>query len=374
MRILQVSKFFPPVLGGIESAAWELTEGLNRAGHAADVLCSHHRWPGERSRAEMGYSITRAGSLGRILSTSMAPSMPLQMARVRRRYDVVHVHLPDPLAGMSCLIGRPCGVLVLHWHSDVVRQRRAMKLYGPLQEWLLRRADAIIATSSPYADSSPALQSWRHKVHVIPIGIGDDTARVSRTRVAEIRRRVRGRRIVFALGRMTYYKGFDHLLTAASNLSDDTVVLIGGEGEMSNSLRARVAREGLSGKVQFLGHVPDHELADHFEACDLFCMPSTVRAEAYGVAMLEAMVHAKPVVASDIAGSGVPWVNQHGITGFNVPPGDPAALAVAIRRVLDDDSLRASMGSAARHRYLRNFTSSAMTAATLNLYQELTQT
>lgn len=372
MRILQVSKFYPPVLGGIESAAWELTEGLNRAGHRTDVLCSFHRWPGERSRAEAGYDIIRAGSLGRVLSTSMAPSMPWHLARLRGAYDVVHVHLPDPLAGMACLLGRPGGRLVLHWHSDVVRQRRAMKLYGPLQDWLLRRADAVIATSQPYADSSPALQPWRQKVHVIPIGISDDRAQVNPARVQEIRRSVRGRRIVFALGRMTYYKGFDHLVSAAARLPEDTVVLIGGDGEMAEPLRSRIAREGLAGRVQLVGHVPDHELADHFEACDVFCMPSTVRAEAYGVAMLEAMVHAKPVIASDIAGSGVPWVNQHGLTGYNVAPGDAEALAAAIRRVLDDEPGRQAMGSAARQRYLHNFTSAGMTAATLDLYQRLT--
>ena len=75
------------------------------------------------------------------------------------------------------------------------------------------------------------------------------------------------------------------------------------------------------------GHINDHELASHFEACDIFCMSSTVRAEAYGVAMLEAMMMGKPAVASDIAGSGVPWVNRHGETGLNVPPAT-AALSV----------------------------------------------
>jgi glycosyltransferase involved in cell wall biosynthesis len=371
MRVLQVSKFFPPVLGGIESAAWELTEGLGRAGHEVEVLCSHHRWPGLESHAEAGYRVTRVGSLGRILSTSMAPTMPWQLARRRGDFDIVHLHMPDPMAGVAYLLGRPGGRLVLHWHSDVVRQRQAMRLYAPLQDWLLRRADAVIATSQPYADSSPALRPWRAKVHVIPIGISDDTHRVDATRVAAIRHGVRGRRIVFALGRMTYYKGFEHLVEAAALLPDDIVVRIGGDGEMAESLRVRIARQGLAGKVQLIGHVPDHELADHFEACDLFCMPSTLRAEAYGVAMLEAMVHGKPVVASAIEGSGVPWVNQHGITGYNVRPADPAALAQAIRGVLDDpDQLRA-MGQAARHRYLHNFTSSAMTAATLELYERL---
>ena len=371
MRVLQVSKFYPPVMGGIEAVAWELTEGLNRAGVRTDVLCSAQAPRGTREQAASGYDICRAGSWGMLLSTSVAPSMPVHLARMAREADIVHLHMPDPMAAAALMAVRTEARVVVHWHSDVIRQRRALKLYEPLQTWVLRRADAVIATSPPYAESSEPLRAWQSKVEVIPIGISDNRGAACSVQAGELRRRFRGRHIVFALGRMTYYKGFEVLIDAAAALPDDCAVLIGGEGELLDHYRTLVARRGLAGKVHLLGHINDNDLASHFEACDVFCMSSTLRAEAYGVAMLEAMVMGKPIVATDIAGSGVPWVNQHGVTGLNVPAGDAQALAGALLGLLADDAARARLGQGARDRYERDFQAARMTEQTLALYGRL---
>ena len=375
MRVLQLSKFFPPVLGGIETVAWELAEGLNRSGVGTDVLCADQRPRGRRETLQAAagarYEVWRSGSFGRLLSTSVAPSMPWTLSALAPRYDIVHVHMPDPMAAVSVWAARPRGRLVVHWHSDVIRQRLALRAYRPLQDWLLARADAVIATSEPYARSSEPLARWQHKVHVIPIGISDNHSQACSEKAAAIRRRLRGRRIVFSLGRMTYYKGFDVLIDAAAALPDDVVVLVGGEGELLDTYRHRVAERGLAGKVQLLGHIADDELPSHFEACDVFCMPSTVRAEAYGVAIVEAMVMGKPVVATDIPGSGVPWVNVHGQTGLNVPVRHPQALSEALVSLLADAALRERLGRQARQRYEEQFNSALMTSRVLAMYRAL---
>jgi len=87
--------------------------------------------------------------------------------------------------------------------------------------------------------------------------------------------------------------------------------------------------------------------------------------------MVEAMVMGKPVVATDIRGSGVPWVNVHGVTGFNTPVSDPASLASALNTLLNDPDLRRRMGVAARARYLREFNADWMTDMTIRLYESL---
>lgn len=368
MNVLQVSKFYWPVMGGIEKVAWELVEGLVQAGVETGVLCSHQR-PVTQVDAFPGYRVVRAASLGILLSTSMAPVMARQLHRMAAACDVVHVHMPDPMAAAAVWAVRPRARVVVHWHSDVVRQRHAMRLYAPLQTWLLRRADAIVATSEPYAAASSALQFWRDKVTVIPIGISDNFARASSEKATVIRRRFGDRRVVFALGRMTYYKGFEVLIRAAAELPDDCVVLIGGDGELLAHYRAQVEALGLQHKVCMLGHVSFDDLPSYFLACDVFCMPSTVRAEAYGVAMVEAMVMGKPIVASDIAGSGVPWVNTG--TGLNMPVGQPGPLARGLLQILDDDALRERFGAAARERYLLEFNAGLMTRRTLGLYDRL---
>ena len=371
MRVLQLGKFFPPVRGGIETATQALADGLCARGVEVDVLVAHTGWCTQRARATGGYGIVRAGSAGQLLSTSMAPRLPLELAAQAGRYDVVHVHMPDPLAAVAVWWARPRGHVVLHWHSDVVRQRLAMALYGPLQRWLLARADAVIATSEPYAEASEALRPWRHKVHVIPLGIAAPRPRLESARVAAFRSAHAGRRLVAALGRMTHYKGFDVLVDAAAALPADTRVLIAGAGEGLQALRARVDTLGLQDRVRLLGPLDDGDVPALLEAAELFCLPSTGRAEAFGLAMLEAMAMGRAVVCSSIPGSGVPWVSRDGETGLCVPPRDAAALAGALRRLLQDPALAARMGQAGRARFETTFQAAAMVDATLALYRSL---
>ncbi|SHL95507.1 glycosyltransferase [Rhizobacter sp. OV335] len=371
MKILQFSKFYPPVIGGIESVAFELTEGMNKQGVETDVLCAHTGLGTQRERSAAGYRIVRAGSLGKLLSTSMSPALLLETRRMCGDYDVIHVQMPDPMAALALWFARPRAKIVLHWQSDVINQRRALKLYEPLQSWLLRRADAIIATTPPYAEASPALQAWKSKVEVIPLGITPIDSRGAADKAGALRQRFGGRKIVFSLGRMIYYKGFDVLIDAARLLPADAVVVVGGGGELLQTYRDRVAAEGLAGRIEFVGRIPDEDIPGYFEAASVFCLSSIVRAEAYGVVLLEAMAMGKPIVTTDIPGSGVPWVNQHEVTGLNVPVSDGRAMAAALTRILQDDALAARFGAAGKDRFLTQLTAESMVSRTLSLYRRL---
>lgn len=371
MRVLHLSKFFPPVFGGIEVVTWELAEGLREAGVDVEVLCANQARATVHEHAAAGYPVTRAGSWGQLLSTSMSPALLHELRRRHSAQDIVHVHMPDPMAAVAIWAARPTARIVVHWHSDVIRQRAAQRLYRPLQDWLLARADAIIATSEPYARASASLAPWLGKVVVVPIGLSSRRFPAHAQDAGVVRLGSRWRRVVFALGRMTYYKGFEVLIEAARQLPDDCGVIIGGHGERLEALRQRVRQAGLQDRVELPGHIPDDQLASYFEACHVFCMPSTLRSEAYGVAMVEAMALGRPVVASDIAGSGVPWVNQHGRTGLNVPVGDAAALAASLSRLLADEDLRLELGQGARRRYEEEFNAARMTQRVLALYRDL---
>jgi rhamnosyl/mannosyltransferase len=371
MKVLQVSKFYPPVRGGIESVTFELAEGLNQAGLPTDVLCANTSAMTRHEQATAGYQVIRAASLGNLLSTSVSPMLALNTQRLVSRYDVVHVHMPNPMAALALWLARPRATVVVHWHSDVVQQRISLPLYAPLQRWMLQRADAIIATSQRYLEASAALQPWLDKTHVIPIGVTDQIGRVQAHRVAEIRQRFHGKRLVFALGRMIYYKGFEVLIEAARQLPEDVVVMIGGEGHLMDELRRLQAQHGVQDKVVLLGHIDGADVHNYFAACDVFCLPSTARSEAFGLVMVEAMAMGKPVVSADIAGSGVQWVNDIGVTGLGVPVRSPQGLARALLQLLDDDELRLRQGAAARRRFLQEFRAQGMINKTVALYDRL---
>ncbi|HSI56664.1 MAG TPA: glycosyltransferase [Ideonella sp.] len=371
MKVLQLSKFYPPERGGMESAVHELVGGLNGAGWATDVLCAHRDWRTVCEQHDAGYRVVRAGSLGTLMSTSVSPALLAQVCLLASDYRLIHVHMPNPAAAMALWLARPRGRVVVHWHSDVVRQQRALKLYESLQCWLLHRADLIVATSQPYAQASKALAPWQKKVAVVPLGIGDNARRVDARRVAQLRAAYPDKKMVFSLGRMVAYKGFDVLIDAAALLPDDTVVVVGGGGPLLETHRAQVAARGLQAKVHLAGPIAEDDLPNYHHAADLFCMPSTTRAEAFGVAMLEAMAAGRPVVCSDIAGSALPWVNQHGVTGYTVHPGAPRPLAEAIKHALADTDQLHRLGAAARERYLQHFTASTMIERFTAMYRQL---
>ncbi len=371
MKTLQISKFYPPVMGGIESVAFEIAEGMSQLGLKSDVLCSNMSSETTSEVSAAGYRIVRAGSWGKLLSTSMSPALILKVKQMCDDYDIIHVHMPDPMAALAVWIARPRGRIVLHWHSDVVNQRRALKLYEPLQDWLMRRADAIIATTRAYAESSPALRAWKSKVHVVPIGVSPLSANHAHTHAQTLRQRYPGKKIVFSLGRMTYYKGFDVLISAARSLPDDAIVLVGGGGELLQRYRDRVRSESLSEKIEFVGRIPDDEILGYFAASTIFCLSSIVRAEAYGVVLIEAMAMGLPIVATDIPGSGVPWVNQHGVTGLNVAVGDPDALARALCTLLENPDVATQFGRAGQARYLERLTAATMVESIVELYRQV---
>jgi rhamnosyl/mannosyltransferase len=372
MRVLQLTKFFAPFRGGIESVVLELTTGLEQHGVRTDVLCANHE-PGatRRETSPEGFGITRVKSFGKVLSTSVAPAMVTELARVGDAYDIIHVHLPDPLTNLALFLARPKARLVVHWHSDVVQQKTALKFYAPLQEWLLRRADAIIATSEPYWRASPWLPKYRDKIRTVPIGIRDAFNGNASPLASQVRRRFPGDKLVFALGRMVYYKGFEHLVDAAKHLPANFTIVIGGVGDLMPALRARIVSAGLADRVLLIGSIGEEELQAHFDAADIFCLPSTERSEAFGVVLLEAMAASKPVVATNIAGSGVPWVTLDGVTGYNTATGDAQALAVAIQRIAGNPELAKALGAAARARYLELFTADRMVSNVQAVYEEL---
>ena len=140
--------------------------------------------------------------------------------------------------------------------------------------------------------------------------------------------------------------------------SVDAELWIGGRGPLTESFRQAARDAGVADRVRFLGFIPDAELVAYYDACDVFCMPSTERAEQFGLVQLEAMHCGKPVVATRL-GTGVEYVTLDEVTGLLVEPGNEQALAQALNRLLGDPALRTRLGEAGRRRVAEEFSVSA---------------
>ena len=364
LSVLQVGKFYPPEVGGLETHLELLCAGLARDVEVSVVVANR----GRRTVTEQmaGLPVTRAAPWANLFGAPLCPGMIGQIRRSKA--DIVHLHLPNPGAVMAYLLSGRQGLLVATWHSDTIRQKRLGRLFAPIEGRLLDRCAALIASSPAYVESSPVLSARRGLCRVIPYGIAPERfAEPNEPAVAELRRRY-GPRIVLAVGRMVYYKGFQHLIRAMTSV-EATLVLV-GDGPLRASLEKLVEEFDLEKRVVLAGRASNEQLAALYHACDVFVLPSVARSEAFGIVQTEAMACGKPVINTRI-NSGVGFVSVDGETGISVPPADPAALAAAINRLLEDDALRRRMGEAAASRVREHFSAVRMVERTLELYREV---
>ncbi len=362
MHILHVYKdFAPPIHGGMERHMALMCRFQRQWAQVRALVCSRCRQT--RVIERDGTEVTEVGEWGRFQSAPFAPSFPWHLRRLAG--DVTVIHCPNPTAELAWLLARPKGMLVVRYQSDVVRQATAMKLYRPFLMQFLRQADIILPASTQYLETSPILRSMRAYCRVVPLGIlPDEFQHPNPGRVTALREQY-GAFVLFS-GRHRYYKGLRYLVEAAPRIR--AKVVIAGDGPERDGCMARARELGVD--IAFPGVLNQADLVDHLHACAVFAFPSVERSEAFGISMLEAQACGKPVVATRL-GTGVELVNRHGVTGLNVPPRDPDALADALNTLLEDPEKRAALGASARRRVETEFNAETVARQEFRIYEEV---
>lgn len=367
-RILHVGKFFPPVPGGIETYLADLLVASLDAGlEAAALVHQPYRPAAPVPSRYTQLPLFTTPSYGQLLYAPISPGFPLALHHAIRSFrpNLLHLHLPN-VSAFSALALPSARRLpwVVHWHADVggtalsKRVRAAYPLYRPLEQAVLRRSQRIIATSSSYLAASQALAAWQERCRIVPLG-------VCANRLPEVdpSQRTQARKAwpqpdglcVLAAGRLTYYKGFEVLLEALARTEPTVNLILVGTGPLAPRLERIVRERRLEQRLRLAGYRTDSELQALMAACDVLCLPSIDRSEAFGIVLMEAMRYGKPVIASDIPGSGVGWVVREGGHGLLVLPRDAPALAGALERMLREPALRTQFQENARTGFAHRF-------------------
>src|SRR6202022_1893671 len=206
--------------------------------------------------------------------------------------------------------------------------------------------------SSETMASAPELERHRQKIEVLPYGVSPRLGGPGKRLDGGAVRRHDGPLRLLFVGRLVYYKGIDVLLKALA-LAPEADLRIIGDGADRVQLEALSSQLGVAGRTQFVGPLADRELQQAYMDADVFVLPSVSRAEAFGLAMVEAMSNGVPAISTSL-GTGTDWVNLDGVTGLVVQPGDATALAEAIE-VLRDADVRARLGAGAFDRTQKMF-------------------
>jgi len=336
-KILQINKFYYPWLGGVETVVKDIADSLNgQPDWQVDVLVCQTK--GGRTVENInGATVYRAASYGKLLGMPVSLDFFRLLKRIWNDYDQIIIHHPFPLVNLALpfLAKKP---LVIWYHCDIVRQKISKLPFLPFINYGLRQAKLILASSQRLIDFSKPLGRYKNKCRVVYFGLKLDDYQLDETiknQAQTIHQQYAvNNKLILSVGRLVYYKGFEYLIAAMAD--NNYGLLIVGQGPEADKLRQLINHYNLNERVQIIPAVADTR-------------PYYAASEAFGIVQLEAMAYGKPVVNTDLP-TGVPEISLDGQTGLTVPPQDSAALATAIKKILDDPELAEGYGQAAGQR------------------------
>lgn len=354
-KILQLSNYYYPEVGGIEKIAQLITKALKGSFDIKVVCFTHERE--DRTDYIDGIEIKRFGSKMKIASQQVSFTILFELKKIIELYnpDYIIIHLPNPFLDyllQKCLkqINKNIKIIV-YWHSDIVKQRIGEKLFRKQTLKLLKGAYKIVCTSPNYIDGSYYLSMFRSKCVVVPNCVDEDNLKVTKeveNGVQLLKEKYKDKIICVGIGRQVPYKGFEYLIEAMKRIDNKyELFLLGRKGESTSSIKKE--SKNLP-NIHLVGEVSDLNRKIYLAACDIFCFPSITKNEAFGIALAEGMYFDKPAITFTIPGSGVNYVNLNKETGIEVPNRDIMELSKAIQFLGEDRSTRLEYGKNAGKR------------------------
>jgi glycosyltransferase involved in cell wall biosynthesis len=394
-RICILTETYHPVVGGGETQARSLAEGLAVRGH--EVFLITRRSDPELPRTERvgGIQVHRLppSGPGHLKKWALLVSSLIALLRLRRSYDLVFVSgfrvlgvaavLVSRLQNKSCILkADSLGEMSGEFFRDglaslgLSSQSRLFRALLALRNRILHRADGFVSISSVVEEELLRSGVPRERAHRIPNSVDVDRfSPATRSERAGLRSRLSlppCATIVTFVGRLVSHKGLPLLLRVWKDLHahhpDALLLLVGGGGldlhNCEQELREYVAEQQLTECVRFTGDVEN--VADYLRASDAFVFPT--EAEAFGIALVEAMACALPVVAA--RAGGVIDILEPG-SGLSVAAGDFAELRDAIDTLLRDPSLGARLGAGARRTAAERYSGDAVVDRYCSLFREV---
>lgn len=349
MHILQVTPYFFPHFGGVESHVLGLSENLIKMGHDVEVVTSRYsRMP--ETETLNGIRITRLPQWINMYNTPIVTSIR-QFVR-RTHADIIHVHSPPPFTERFAAkgakeAGKP---FVVTHHCDLelkgIFGNTAVNFYQNfLGKYPLEKADRVISTTESYATTSRTL--WDTDVTVIPNAV--DIKRFNLENKGELIRdkySIGNDPLALFVGRLVPHKGIGILIRSLSYTRKGKLLIV-GDGPYKKWLIDLVKKLDLNERVVFVGPVDDYWLPSYYSATDVVILPSTSRLEAFGIVGLEGMASGKPLILSDIPGVRDVISEKE---GYIVEPLDPNAIAEALEKIWGAPEMAREMGKRGRER------------------------
>ncbi len=376
LRIAVFASSFHPHLGGVEELVSQLARRLQ--GRGVPTIVVTNRWPRQLPEREVveGTEVIRvpmrtpdSGPKSRLsyLLTTRAIESRLERLMAEEQITLIHVHCVGPNGLYAMRVSERTGIpLVVTAHGEITMDASRLYERSAFANRYLRRicGRARLVTAVSEKTASDLRQRIGHR----PAGLRVIHTGADVSEFSTATPRPRDRRYISAAGRLVPQKGFDVLIRSyALARLPELDLLIAGEGPERQRLAGLVAELGLVGRVQLLGRLSHHEIAELHAGADFFVL-SSVAEEGFPLVCVEALASGLPLVAT--RSGGVEELVEDGVQGLLVDMGDPQGLSHALRRLGTDGALRAEMAVEARER-AEQFDWDVITRQYLELYREV---
>lgn len=304
MKVLHLSKYYPPVWGGIESVVYNFVEYNNRVVQN-EVYCFNN--DGVKSEEILCFK-----PFFIFQNQPLSLRYIIQFIRHHREYDIIHIHLPNYVALLCVALVRISSVtIVIHWHSDVLRKSRLLiSILGGLERYVLRKASVIVATSLAYKESSKVLSRYDN-VKAIPLSLPKFKTVNNYITTSQ----VTGAFIIVA--RLVPYKGILEFIDAFTLIEEATLVIV-GSGPLEKEVNDRIKLYQLEDRVRMEKGLSYSDLIIEMSKASVLCLPSVSRQEAFGVVLLEAMRIGLRLLVTNVHGSGMVEICENSFKGIVV--------------------------------------------------------
>lgn len=368
MKVLVVSKYFYPYMGGVESVAFYVAKNLVKRGVEITVIasCAKDQKPGIETVE--GIKVIRTPTTLQVGPTPL--SFKTFSEVLKQDFDICHLHEPNPfqnlLAYKALLFKRK--PVVITYHSDIVPHSLSIRIFKPFyllfqRLFLFRRAKVIMPTSPYYIPISDILPKFKKKLKVVPNGVDINKFKPSKTKKSK-----KEKRILF-VGRLIYYKGLDYLIGAMPVIQKKvpgTKLVIVGKGPLESEWKQLAKKLGINKNIEWKGKLSDKDMIKEFQNCDVFVLPSIHKTEAFGIVLLEAMACGKPVVTTDVSGT----VYAAEGAGIIIKPKQEKELADAIIKILSNKKLAEKYGKYGLKK-VKDFTWESASIKTEKIYNKV---
>ncbi|MCQ2792184.1 MAG: glycosyltransferase [Bacilli bacterium] len=367
-KILHISNYYHPHVGGIETTAQNIVDILKTTGeYEQKVICF-----GDGPNIVDDIPVIRLPYSIRISSQAISFRYRKVLKQTIKEFqpDVVIIHTPNPLIEDYFNRCHFTGKIIVYHHLDIYRQKILKHFVKPVTNKTNKRADVIICSSDKYVDGSKELRNYKDKIRVIPLCYKEEDLELTETESEEVRRireKYQGKTILFYSGRHARFKGVKYALRAIKNM-DDVVFLVGRIGPMYAIVNKQIAyyKNAVS-----LGLLDRSQYRTYLHASDIFIFPSITKNESFGITLLEAVALGKPCITFNIPGSGVNYVSPNNVTGIECDNRSIVELRKAITELKNNPSLRAKYSQNGINRAKELFSYNRFAASIVALVREI---